>query len=59
MSPQSTKIALSYCRRMYCSIGNRSRRVMFSSQKILQNFLDFPSHRIFEHMYETLNIDKK
>jgi hypothetical protein len=31
----------------------------FSFQKILQKFSDFPSHRIFEHMYEALNIDKK
>jgi hypothetical protein len=34
-------------------------RALFSSQKILQNFSDFSSHRIFGHMYETLNIDKK
>jgi len=26
--------------------------------KILQNFSDFPSHRIFRHMHEVLNIDK-
>jgi hypothetical protein len=32
---------------------------LFSSQKILQNFSDSPSHRIFRHMHETLNIDKK
>jgi hypothetical protein len=32
---------------------------LFSSQKILQNFSDFSSHRIFRHMYEALNIDKK
>jgi hypothetical protein len=32
---------------------------LFSFQKFLQNFLDFPSHRIFRHMHETLNIDKK
>jgi hypothetical protein len=32
---------------------------LFSSQKILQNFSDSPSHRIFGHMYEALNIDKK
>jgi hypothetical protein len=25
----------------------------------LQNFSDFPSHRIFGHMHEALNIDKK
>jgi hypothetical protein len=31
----------------------------FSSQKILQNFSDFSSHRIFRHMHEALNIDKK
>jgi hypothetical protein len=34
-------------------------RGRLSSQKILQNFLDFPSHWIFRHMHETLNIDKK
>ena len=33
-------------------------KALFSSQKILQNFLDSPSHRIFRHMYEVLNIDK-
>jgi hypothetical protein len=27
--------------------------------KILPKFSDFPSHRIFEHMHEVLNIDKK
>jgi hypothetical protein len=27
--------------------------------KILPKFLDSSSHRIFEHMHETLNIDKK
>jgi hypothetical protein len=32
---------------------------LFSSQKFLQNFPDFPSHRIFGHIYEGLNIDKK
>jgi hypothetical protein len=31
----------------------------FSSQKILQNFSDSTSHRIFRHMHEALNIDKK
>jgi hypothetical protein len=34
-------------------------RALFSCQKILQNFSDSPSHRIFGHMHETLNIDKK
>jgi hypothetical protein len=32
---------------------------MFSSQKILQNFSDSPSHRIFRHIHEALNIDEK
>jgi hypothetical protein len=27
--------------------------------KILPKILDSPSHRIFEHMHEALNIDKK
>jgi len=31
---------------------------LFSSQKILQNFADFPSHRIFICMHEVLNIDE-
>jgi len=33
-------------------------RALFSSQKILQNFSDFPSHRIFRRMHGVLNIDK-
>jgi hypothetical protein len=32
---------------------------LFSLQKNLQNFSDYPSHRIFGHMHETLNINKK
>jgi ABC-type spermidine/putrescine transport system permease subunit II len=32
---------------------------MFSSTSFYQIFQDFPSHRIFERMYEALNIDKK
>jgi hypothetical protein len=36
-----------------------SAQGLFSSQKILQNFSDSPSHRIFEYMHEALNIDKK
>ena len=31
---------------------------LFTSQKILQNFSDSPSHRIFRHIHEVLNIDK-
>jgi len=33
-------------------------KALFSSQKILQNFSDFSSHRIFRRMHEVLNIDK-
>jgi len=33
-------------------------QALCSSQKILQNFSDFSSHRIFRHMHEVLNIDK-
>ena len=33
-------------------------KALFSSQKILQSFSDSPSHRIFRHMHEVLNIDK-
>jgi len=29
-----------------------------SSQKLLKNFQDFPSHRILGHIHEALNIDK-
>jgi hypothetical protein len=32
-------------------------QAVFSSLKILQNFSDFPSHQIFGHMHEALNID--
>jgi len=31
---------------------------LFSSPKILQNFSDSPSHRIFRHMHGVLNIDE-
>ena len=31
---------------------------LFTSQKILQNFLHFPSHRIFRRMHGVLNIDE-
>jgi hypothetical protein len=31
---------------------------LFSSQKVLQNFSDFSSHRIFRRMHGVLNIDK-
>jgi hypothetical protein len=32
---------------------------LFSSRKFCKIFQDFLSHRIFRHMYEALNIDKK
>jgi len=35
-----------------------SFKALFSSPKILQNFSDSPSHRIFRRMHEVLNIDK-
>jgi hypothetical protein len=33
-------------------------RALFSSQKILQNFSDSPSHQIFRRIHEVLNIDE-
>jgi len=33
-------------------------KALFSSQKILQNFSDSPSHRIFRRMHRVLNIDE-
>ena len=33
-------------------------RALFSSQNILQNFSDYPSHQIFRRMHEVLNIDE-
>jgi hypothetical protein len=36
----------------------RDIEALFTSHKILQNFSDFPSHRIFRRMHEVLNIDK-
>ena len=33
-------------------------KALFSSQKILQNFSDSPSHRIFRCMHGVLNIDE-
>jgi hypothetical protein len=45
---------------MYDDLENTiHNRALFSSQKILQNFSDFPSHRIFRHIHEALTIDKK
>ena len=35
-----------------------SLQALFSSPKILQNFLDSPSHRIFRRMHGVLNIDE-
>jgi len=33
-------------------------KALFSFQKILQNFSDSPSHRIFRRMHGVLNIDE-
>jgi hypothetical protein len=33
--------------------------VRFSSKNFCKSFQDFPSHRIFGRMHETLNVDKK
>jgi len=35
-----------------------SSTALFTSQKILQNFSYFPSHRIFRRMHGILNIDE-
>jgi len=40
------------------SLDKSMQLALFSLQKILQNFSDFPSHRIFRHMHKVLNIDK-
>jgi len=37
---------------------NQATKALFSSQKILQNFSDSSSHRIFRHMHGVLNIDE-
>jgi hypothetical protein len=41
------------------AIKTKLATALFSSEKILQNFSDSLSHRIFGHMHEVLNIDKK
>jgi hypothetical protein len=42
-----------------CRRGHTHTWAQFSYPKILQIFSDFPSHRIFRHMHEVLNINKK
>jgi hypothetical protein len=44
---------------MIALLGAISSKAQFSFQKNLQNFSDSPLHRIFGHMHEALNIDKK
>jgi hypothetical protein len=44
--------------RLISSQMMRGGKALFSSLKILQNFSNSPSHRIFRCMYEVLNIDK-
>ena len=46
-------------RRSNLNFGSGSSQVQFRSPKILQNFSYSPSHRIFGHMHEALNINKK
>jgi len=50
------------CRNDFFGLSHVSSKnhpqALFSSQKILQNFSDSPSHRIFRHMHKVLNIDK-
>jgi hypothetical protein len=56
---ESSRIGIN--EREACSAESKTdpTKTLFSSQKILQNFSDSPSHRIFRHMHEVLNIDKK
>jgi hypothetical protein len=39
--------------------SRKANKTLFSLQKNLQNCSDSSSHRIFRHMHEALNIDKK
>jgi len=47
-----------WMKRMKNTGTRNNESALFSSQKILQNFLDSMSHRIFRRMYGALNIDK-
>jgi len=42
----------------YYAQANGQAEALFTSQKVLQNFSDSPSHRIFRRMHGVLNIDK-
>jgi hypothetical protein len=49
-------------RSLYKHVVVMDERYLFRAclvSKILQNFSSFPSHRIFRHKHEALNIDKK
>jgi len=46
------------CRHHLLDTWVKWAKALFSSQKILQNFSDSPSHRIFRRMHEVLNIDE-
>ena len=53
----------SYSDQVYCTVGvcflkKNLALALFSSQKILQNFSDSPSHQIFRRMHGVLNIDE-
>jgi len=53
-------LSVSVGRRDKDEIGERIELswALFSSTRKPKNFQDFPSHRIFQHMHETLNIDE-
>jgi hypothetical protein len=60
------KMRVGVCVKLRMGVSIVSRNVMavllwpcLVFKKILQNFSDSSSHRIFGHMYEALNIDKK
>ena len=42
-----------------CHIQSFVPRALFTSPNVMQNVLDFWSHRILWHRHEALNIDKK
>jgi len=57
----STRVPIGRYRRLvspHLIPNDAGGKALFSSLKILQNFSNSPSHRIFRRMYEVLNIDK-
>jgi len=53
LAPKSKKTSASSFRSEFLA-----PQALFTFQKILQNFSDSPSHRIFRGMHEALNIDE-